>query len=161
MSTATTELPKRFAPLRSPPYAPTIGDASGTYMSISPFVPNRDSRAPVAALSAINRRPAATRIRAGRLPSPGQNATPRREGAPPVTTYRQRSCPVCGSSATTRLAAGTYIVPLTTIGVASEFGPPVPRPVDGASLCRPYVHTDRSLATLPALTCASGDHPVP
>jgi hypothetical protein len=77
----------------------------------------------------------------GLLPSPGQYATPRREGAPPVIGYRQISLPVSGSSATTRFAAGRYMTPFTTMGVASEFtppGPPLPpgAGVAGASLCR-------------------------
>src|SRR5207244_7925158 len=68
-------------------------------------------------------------------------------------------------SATTRFAAGRYMTPLTTIGVASEFGPPGPFPPGGggtgASLCRRYVHASVRLATFVALICVSGEYPVP
>src|SRR4029077_18063675 len=43
----------------------------GTTMSTSPSLPKPGSSLPVVALSAINRRPAANRIRGGLLPSPG------------------------------------------------------------------------------------------
>ena len=80
-------------------------------------------------------------MRGARLPSPGQYATPRREGAAPLTGYRQISLPVSDSSATTRFAAGRYMTPFTTMGVASEFtlaGPPLPAgtAAAGASPCR-------------------------
>ncbi len=56
--------------------------------------------------------------------------------------YCQISFPVSDWIAMMRLAAGTYMTPLTMIGVASEFTPPgPPRPGDppaaGASLCKP------------------------
>ena len=55
------------------------------------------------------------------------------EGALPAIGYFQTSFPVSGSSATTRLAAGRYMTPFTTIGVASELrGRAPPLPVAGA-----------------------------
>src|SRR6266511_2634337 len=105
----------------------------------------------VLALRAIRRRPDVKMMRAGRVPSPAQYATPRLDAGPPVIGYCQTSRPVSGSSATTRLPAGRYMMPFTTIGVASEFGPPAPPlPVAGpdASLWRRYVQTCVSFATL-------------
>ena len=65
-------------------------------MSTSPSLPKPGSRAPVFALSAIRRRPAVKMMRGGTPPSPGQYATPRRDGAPPVTGCCQISLPVSG-----------------------------------------------------------------
>src|SRR6516164_2257899 len=56
--------------------------------------------------------PAVTRMRGGLRPSPGEYATPRREGAPPVTEYSQMSLPDSVSRATTRLAGAGQIVPM-------------------------------------------------
>src|SRR6516164_11819288 len=83
--------------------------------------------------------PAVTRMRGGLRPSPGEYATPRREGAPPVTEYSQMSLPDSVSRATTRLAAVRYMTRFTTIGVASELGPPPPFPLAFAAngRCRP------------------------
>src|SRR5262245_64044164 len=95
----------------------------GTTRSTSPSLPNAVAGAPVFASIAISRRPAVNTIRGGWLASPGQYATPRRDTAAPATGCRQISLPVSGSSATTRPAAGRYITPLTTTGVASELLP--------------------------------------
>ena len=69
--------------------------------------------------------------------------------------------PVSGSSATTRLAAGRYITPFTTMGVASEFGAAAPpRPAvggAGASLCKLYVHALVSVPTFVASIWVSGE----
>ena len=105
-------------------------------MSTSPSLPKPASSAPVAASSAISRRPAVKMMRGGRLPSPGQYATPRRDGAPPVTGCCQISLPVSGSSATTRFAAGRYMTPLTTIGVAWELTPAGAAPSAGGAARR-------------------------
>src|SRR5712691_1228604 len=97
-------------------------------MSTSPSLPKPAASAPVLASSAIRRRPEVKMMRGALLPSPRQYATPRREGAAPLTGYRQISLPVSDSSATTRFAAGRYITRFTTMGVASEFTPPGPPP---------------------------------
>src|SRR5215471_8044861 len=105
-------------------------------MSTSPSLPNPGSSLPVFAFKAMSLRPAVKRMRGGLLVLPGQYATPRREGAPPVTGYAQISLPDSGCRATTRFAAGTYRISFTTIGVASELppAPPFPLPfVVGAS----------------------------
>ena len=78
----------------------------GTPISTSAVLSEGDAGAPVLALSAIRRRPAVKKMRGGVLPSPGQYATPRRDGAPPVTGACQISLPVSGSSATTRSRPG-------------------------------------------------------
>src|SRR6516162_5420291 len=100
-------------------------------MSTEPSCPNPAAASPVIALIAIKRLPAVKMIRGGVVPSPGQNATPRAVVLPCGSLYSQTSFPVSASSARTRLAAGRYITPLTTIGVASGFAvgpPPAPRP---------------------------------
>ena len=81
---------------------------------------------PVAASTACSRSPDVNRMRGGEPPSPGQYATPRRDGVPPATGRCHSSSPVTGSSATTRSAAGMYMTPSTTMGVACERGPPPP-----------------------------------
>src|SRR3984957_20169083 len=100
-------------------------------MSNSPSLPKPGSTLPVFAFSAISLRPTVNRMRGGLLLSPGQYATPRRDGAPPATGYSQMVLPLSGSRATTRSTAGRYMTPFTTIGVASELGPPgrLPGPV--------------------------------
>src|ERR671918_546463 len=75
---------------------------------------------------------------------------PRRDGEPSVTRCCQISVPVSDSSATTRLAAGTYMTPFRTIGVACEL-----------VLARAYVHARVRLATFAAVICVSGEYPVP
>src|SRR5499427_7692118 len=80
-------------------------------------------------------------IRAGVEVSPGQNATPRAVVLPVGSLYSHTSLPVSASSASTRPPAGRYMMPLTTIGVASGFTvgaappprPPAPRCGAGAS----------------------------
>ena len=96
-------------------------------------------------------------MRGGSVPSPASTPTPRRDGAPPVIANRQSSLPVSGSSATTRFAAGTYITPFTTIGVASEFGPGAPTGGRGIALqpIRPHRSQSRHI---PALISVSGEH---
>ncbi len=95
----------------------------GTPMSTSPLVPK-----PVAVLRSRRRArsggvPAVTKMmRGGRSRSPGQYVTPRRDGRPDVKRCRQSSLPLGRSSATTLSAAGRYMTPATTIGVACEFG---------------------------------------
>src|SRR6185436_18595251 len=110
-------------------------------MSTSPLVPKPAAAAPVRASSARSRRPDVSRIRGAAVPSPAQYARPRRDGAPPAIGDCQTGVPVSGSSATTRLAAGRYITPPTTIGVTCELtaaaAPPRPPPAPaggGASL---------------------------
>src|SRR5678809_385185 len=78
---------------------------------------------PESALRPISFEPAVKKILAGRLPSPGQYATPRLLGLPPVTLKVQRVFPESGSSARMRLPAGKYITPSMTIGVACEKAP--------------------------------------
>src|SRR5215467_3771114 len=102
-----------------------------TLISTEPSSPNPVGASPVRALIAINRFPATNRMRAGVVPSPGQNATPRAAVLPVGSLYSQTSLPVSASSARTRPPAGRYITPLMTIGVASGFtvgAPPAPRP---------------------------------
>src|SRR6516225_10404913 len=144
-------------------FAPTITtwpwtkgtELYGVTISTSPSLPNVGTGPPDFASTATSRRPAVKMMRGGCAASPGQTATPRRDT--PVTAYCQISFPVSGSSATMRLAAGTYITPPTTIGVASEAsGRP---PASGA--CRWYDHAGASVATFLALSCVSGERPVP
>src|ERR1700722_13547997 len=134
-------------------------------MSSSPSLPKPGSTFPVLAFSAMSLRPTVNKMRGGLLLSPGQYATPRREGAPSETGYSQSFLPVSGSRATTRSAAGTYMTPLTTIGVASELGPrPLPGPfcdAGGVSDCRRYVQAMASPLTFWVVIWSSGEYPVP
>src|SRR5262249_6142791 len=98
------------------------------------------------------------------LASPGQYVTPRLESAPPgpgETSNFQISFPVEASNARTRLSAGKYITPFTTIGVASV-KPPRP-PV--AELLRSARYGIRqasfSLLTFPGWICFSDEKRVP
>src|SRR5580704_5888374 len=99
----------------------------GTVISTMPSLPKPGSILPELAFRAIRLVPAVRIIRGGLLASPGQNATPRAVVADGSCAV-QTSLPDSGSSAMTRLPAGTYISPLTTMGVASGFAPLPPRP---------------------------------
>src|SRR6185369_6828978 len=116
----------------------------GTTNSSSPSFAKPASSLPVLAFSAASFVPVVNRIRGGLVSSPGQYATPR-DVAPPVPTgYFQISWPVSASSATTLLPEGKYILPFTTMGVASDPGAP-----------NAYVHAGASWATFAVLICVS------
>src|SRR5438067_6145488 len=127
-------------------------------MSTSPSSPNAAIGSPVWAASAIRRRSAVKNRRGAMVASPGQYATPRRDGAPVFRTYRQIAMPVSAWTAATWLEAATYITPLTTIGVNSDPPDSVP-----AVASRPsgYDQARLNLATLPVLICLSGEYRVP
>src|ERR1700677_1551062 len=105
----------------------------GTTMSTWPSLPNPGSILPVLAFSAINLRPEVNRMRGGFCLSPGQYATPRCDATPAANSYLQISEPVTGLSASTRLPAGRYITPLTTIGVAADVVTRAPGSAKGSS----------------------------
>src|SRR5579862_5651284 len=110
----------------------------GTTMSSTPSLANPGSSFPVLALSAIMLLPEVNRMRGGFCLSPGQYATPRVDTGSLGDSQRQISLPFSGSSATTRLSAGTYITPLTTMGMASEamaFGSAAPLALALALAC--------------------------
>src|SRR5581483_561526 len=109
---------------------------------------------PVAALSASSVDPAVTNTRAGSLPSPGQNPTPRRDTWPAAAWYSQTVLPVAASSASTLLPPGTYITPPTTSGVASD--PPRSGLPPGAAGSL-TVQACRSCATLSTVIWVSGE----
>src|SRR5580700_7279587 len=153
----------------------------GTVISTIPSLPKPGSILPEFALRAIKFGPAVRMMRGGLLASPGQNATPRAVVANGSWAV-QASLPDSGSSARTRLPAGRYINPLTTIGVASGFAagpprpPPRPRPAAsaakspappaGAAAGAPAaislnVHASVSFETFPVLICLSGEYRVP
>ena len=110
----------------------------GTPISTSPFCPKAETVAPVLRIecdqAASGHEEDAWRRAA--FAGPVRDAAP--DGAPPVTGDCQISLPVCASSASTRFAAGKYITPSMTIGVAWEFtlraAAPRPRPAAGALL---------------------------
>src|SRR5262249_49375004 len=102
--------------------------------------------------------------RAGMLASPGQYVTPRLESAPPgpgETSNFQISFPVEASNARTRLSAGKYITPFTTIGVTSVKPPRPPAPVLLRSARYGIRHASLSLLTFPGLICLSGENRLP
>ena len=110
-------------------------------------------------------------MRGPTAPSPAQYETPRREGPLPDTATLQSSVPRSGSRATTRPAAGKYMTPFTTIGVACEFtadvagefaAPPAPRCPGPESDAPPpasrYVQALVSVATFATVTSANGEY---
>src|SRR5687768_8922891 len=137
----------------------------GTPISISPFCPKAEAAAPVFASSAIKRRPAMKKIRGGVRPSPCQYATPRLEGAPPVTGACQISLPVSASSASTRSRPGKYITPSMTIGVVWELTfatAAAPRPPAAAALLwMRNVQAGARVETFVRLIWRNGEYPVP
>src|SRR3954447_10407836 len=124
-------------PLR--PGSPRI--IASVFRLITPLSPNCGFGLPVlASIEYSFPSPVPKTICAGVFPSPPQNSTPRVDGFPDGNWKAQSSCPVTGSTATTReYGVAMYMTPLRTSGV-SPLGrkpepnwPRPPRPAAGGA----------------------------
>src|SRR2546422_10246286 len=93
------------------------------FKSMRPWLPNSGAGFPVTTSTANRKCPFPANTRGCRPADPGQYASPRR--AMGAASYFQSSSPVSGTSAYTPSGAVTYIMPFTTIGIASDPGLPV------------------------------------